>query len=80
MAARVKKPVPALPPDAQVFTLAGNDRLWRCQMAVALLAAVTEDVAHDHGISHDSTAAIAELVRDDMLGVLNQSAPLEDLI
>lgn len=80
MAARMTKAAHALPPDAQVFTLADNDRLWRCQMAVALLAAITEDVAQDHGISHDSVAAVAEFVRDDMLGVLNQSAPLEDLI
>ena len=35
-----------LPTKAQVFTLADYDRLWRCQMAVSMLAAITNDVAH----------------------------------
>jgi len=75
-----KKSTNALPAHAQLLPLHDYDRLWRCQMAVAMLAAITDNVAQEHGISHDSVAAVAEFIRDEMLGILNQSTSLKDLI
>ena len=49
------------------------DRLWRAQQAASLLAAINNNVAAEGGISHDSTAAVAEYIRDDMLQILNHS-------
>lgn len=59
--------------DAQAIGGDDYDRLWRAQQAAALLAAINAAIAADAGISHDSTAAVAEYIRDDMLDILNHS-------
>ena len=51
------------------------DRLWRAQQAASLLAAINNYVAAEGGISRDSTAAVAEYIRDDMLDILTHSTP-----
>jgi hypothetical protein len=55
------------------------DRLWRAQQAATLLASINNHVASEGGISHDSTAAVAEYIRDDMLEILMNSQASDEL-
>lgn len=61
--------------NGQVVNGQDYDRLWRAQQAAALLASINKDVAAEAGICHDSTAAVAEYIRDDMLEILNHTTP-----
>lgn len=61
--------------DDQLIGGDDYDRLWRAQQAVQLLATINNMVAAGANISHDSTAAVAEYIRDGMLEILNQAQP-----
>lgn len=52
------------------------DHLWRAQHATSLLANLPQEIAEQAGIGHDSTAAVADLVRCDLLRVLNRAQRL----
>ncbi|MBB4591848.1 hypothetical protein [Xanthomonas cannabis] len=49
---------------------AEHDNLWRAHYAVALLAALNNDVVSQAGITADSTAAVADYVRETLLDVV----------
>lgn len=53
------------------FTISEEEhtRLWRAHDAIALLAALDNETATRAGISADGTAAIADLVREDLLDI-----------
>ena len=65
--------------DSQSINGQDYDRLWRAQQAATLLAAINNHVADVGGISHDSTAAVAEYIRDDMLDILNHAQATSQL-
>ncbi|MGD6581355.1 hypothetical protein VWW93_11940 [Xanthomonas citri pv. citri] len=49
---------------------AEHESLWRAHYAVALLAALNNDVTCQAGITADSTAAVADYVRETLLDVV----------
>lgn len=53
-------------------------RLWRAAYACRLLAAITEDLAKEHGIDPNDTAAVAEYIRDDIYQILSRSKPADE--
>ncbi len=63
--------------NGQLINGQDYDRLWRAQQAATLLAALNNEYAAAAGISHDSTAAVAEYIRDDMLDILNHTSPAQ---
>lgn len=74
---------PGTPPhtdDRGAQLIGGSDyqRLWRAAYACRLLATITEEVAKEHGIDPNDTAAVAEYIRDDMYLVLSRSKPADE--
>ncbi|WP_369969880.1 hypothetical protein AB8E26_06680 [Stenotrophomonas rhizophila] len=63
---------------AQLIGAGDYQRLWRAASACRLLAAITEEVAVEHGIDPDDTAAVAEYIRDDMYQILSRSKPADE--
>ncbi|CCF68717.1 MULTISPECIES: hypothetical protein [Xanthomonas] len=49
---------------------AQHDSLWRAYYAVTLLAALNNDLVSQTGITADSTAAVADYVREALLEVV----------
>lgn len=63
---------------AQLIAGADYQRLWRAAYACRLLATITEEVAKEHGIDPNDTAAVAEYIRDDMYLILSRSKPADE--
>lgn len=63
---------------AQLIGAGDYQRLWRAAYACRLLAAITEEVANEHGIDPNDTAAVAEYIRDDMYQILSRSKPADE--
>lgn len=71
-------PAPADDRGAQLIAGADYQRLWRAAFACRLLATITEEVAKEHGIDPNDTAAVAEYIRDDMYLILSRSKPADE--
>jgi predicted Zn-dependent protease len=51
-------------------------RLWRAHHAAALLATLSGDLATRNGISHDSTAAVADYIQQELQEVLGSATQI----
>ncbi|MFK3649309.1 hypothetical protein ACI2IY_12875 [Lysobacter enzymogenes] len=66
--------VPSLPEGINyVFSEDDLDRLRRAQLAAALLAALSSEAVSYVDVPHDSIAAVAEYIAQDIHGVLNNA-------
>ncbi|MBB5880778.1 hypothetical protein GGR74_001981 [Xanthomonas arboricola] len=63
---------PQFKADEADYTIseAQHDSLWRAYYAVTLLAALNNDLVSQTGITADSTAAVADYVRETLLEVV----------
>ncbi|KTF40678.1 hypothetical protein [Xanthomonas translucens] len=69
-----------LPPNELLFAINEDNfyRLWRAHHAAALLSALDNDHAAGSGVSHDSTAAVADYVQQELLEILGSAKKLRD--
>ncbi|UOF16438.1 hypothetical protein IEQ11_07255 [Lysobacter capsici] len=66
--------VPTLPEGINyVFSEDDMNRLRRAQLAAALLAALSSEAVSFVDVSHDSIAAVAEYIAQDVHGALNNA-------
>ncbi|UKE73238.1 hypothetical protein [Xanthomonas graminis] len=66
------------PPSELLFAINEDNfyRLWRAHHAAALLSALDNDHAAGSDISHDSTAAVADYVQQELLEILGSAKKL----